>query len=209
MFTVYGYPQTRATRVFWTLEELAAPYEVVLTSPRKEAKTDPYLSLNPGGKIPCLVEGDFVLTESVAICTYLADRYPEATLIPAAGTQARGLHDAWCYFIMTELEQALWTMAKHTYALPKAYRIPKVRETAEFEFQRAMAVLQDKLGERRFVIGDHFTVADIILFSVLNWRNGMKLTQPLIHKNIEEYFHAIQQRPSWIRVQEMESGLLD
>ena len=135
MLTVYGYASTRSIRVVWTLEEAGAEYQYVPINLRAGAGSQPdYLALNMSGKVPTLVDSGFVLTESAAICTYIADRFPEARLAPAAGTQERASYNQWCYFAMSELEQPLWTIAKHRFALPKPFRVPSVLETARWEF---------------------------------------------------------------------------
>lgn len=209
MFTLYGYPKTRSTRVLWALEEVQAKVDFVLTSPGVEAKSDAYLALNPTGKIPCFVHDDLVLSESAAICIYIGDQFPEYHLTPAPGSADRATHDSWCYFAMTEMEQALWTMAKHTFALPKEYRIPKMRETAEYEFQRALKVFHKKLGEKEFLIGSHFTIADLLVTNILNWRHNGKVERPLKYENVEAYFERHRSRPALQRVADKEANMLD
>ena len=130
MLTVYGCPNTRSTRVVWALEEAGADYEYVPIDLRIGAGLQPdYLALNIGGKVPTLVDGGFVLTESGAICTYIGDRFPGAGLVPPVGTKERASYNQWCYFALSELEQPLWTLAKHRFALPKQYRVPAVLDT--------------------------------------------------------------------------------
>ena len=113
-----------------------------------------YLALNVGGKVPTLVEGEFVLTESGAICTYIGDRFPATGLTPPVGGQERARYDQWCYFALSELEQPLWTIGKHTFALPERRRAPAVLETARWEFSVAAKILAEGLGRREFIAGD-------------------------------------------------------
>lgn len=107
-----------------------------------------FLEINPGSKSPALVDGNLILTESVAICIYLADKFPLAQLAPAHATQERAKCLQWCFFVLSELEQPVWTMSTHTFALPEKYRIPAIMDTSRWEFARAATVLASGLGER-------------------------------------------------------------
>src|SRR5947209_19190570 len=111
---LYGFAPTRSIRVLWTLRELDVPFEFINVDPTKgEHRRPGFLSLNPAGKLPVLVDGDFVLTESVAIVLYLAVKYPAKGLLPG-GLRARAEVNRWLLFSATELEQPLWRIARHT-----------------------------------------------------------------------------------------------
>ncbi len=203
MFKLYGYPRSRSTRVLWTLEEAGAPYEYVLVNLQKGEQRQPkYLSLNPVGKVPTLVDGDFVLTESGAICTYIGERAPEFRLVPASLTRERAEYDRWLFFVIGELEQPLWTLAKHTFALPESLRVPAIMPTAKKEFRRAAAALATALGDREFVVGNGFTAADIIITHTLLWARGFEV--PLEFANLEAYADRHSARPGLARAQERE-----
>ncbi|MCC8988107.1 MAG: glutathione S-transferase, partial [Candidatus Contendobacter sp.] len=117
MFKVYGCPHTRSTRVVWALEEVGAEYEYQKVDLfAGEGRQPAYLALNPGGKVPALADGDLVLTESSAICTYIGDAFPASGLTPPFGSPERARYNQWCSFAVCELEQPLWTMAKHRFA---------------------------------------------------------------------------------------------
>lgn len=119
MLTVFGFPNTRSARAVWALEEAGAEYDYIKVNLFKgQGRRPPYIDLNPGGKVPALRDGDFVLAESGAICTYIGDKFPESGLTPPIGTQERARYYQWCFFVIGELEQPLWTMAKHRFALP-------------------------------------------------------------------------------------------
>ena len=96
---LYHHPFSRAANVVWMLEELEAEYElrhVDITSGGQ--KTPEILSLNPMGKLPILVDGDAVVTESAAIALYLADRYAYGRLAPRVEDPARGTYLRWSFF---------------------------------------------------------------------------------------------------------------
>ncbi len=203
MLTVYGCTNTRSSRVLWALEEASAEYEYIAVDLRAGAGWKPeYLALNPGGKVPTLVDGEFVLTESAAICTYIGDRFPASRLTPPVGSLDRAHYDQWCYFVLSELEQPLWTIAKHTFALPERRRVPAVFDAARWEFAVAAKVLATDLGQREFIVGDRFTSADILIAHTLAWARACKL--PLEHDNLTAYADRLLARPAWARARERE-----
>lgn len=203
MLTIYGCVNTRSTRVLWALEEAGAAYHYVAVDLRAGAAQQPdYLALNPGGKVPTLVDGDFILTESAAICSYIGDQFPASRLTPPAGSPQRAHYDQWCFFALSELEQALWTLSKHTFALPEARRVPAVLDTARWEFARAAKVLAKGLSAREWIVGDHFTVADLLIGQTLAWAQASKL--PLEHANLSAYATRLLTRPAWTKARQRE-----
>ncbi len=186
MIKVYGFPQTRSRRITWMLEELGQDYEFKLVDFNKgESQSPEYLAINPAGKVPAMLDGDLLLTESAAILTYLGDKFPDRELVPAAGSAERGLYNQWCYFAMTELEQPLWTMGKHRFALPEEYRVTEIMATAAWEFQRALTLLEQGLGDQQFILGDRFSGADILLTHTLIWAINFK--QTVDQDNLQQY----------------------
>jgi glutathione S-transferase len=172
---VYGYPGTRSARAVWVLEEAGAQYDYQLVDLKKgEARQPPYLQLNAGGKVPACVDDQLTLTESAAICIYVADKFPEAQLIPTA-TAERARCIQWCFFAMTELEQPLWTMAKHTFALPEKHRVPAIMDTARWEFERAAKTLAIGLADDDYIVGGKFSIADLLLANILGWARDRQL----------------------------------
>lgn len=203
VLTVYGCANTRSSRVLWALEEAGVEYEYVAVDLRAGAGWKPeYLALNPGGKVPTLVDDELVLTESAAVCTYIGDRFPTSRLTPPAGSLERARYNQWCYFVLSELEQPLWTMAKHRFALPERRRVPAVLATAHWEFTVAAKVLAAGLGRREFIVDDRFTAADILIAHTLTWALAFEL--PLEHDHLKAYAERLLSRPAWGRAHERE-----
>lgn len=203
MLQVYGMPRSRTTRVVWTLEELAVEYRCQLVDLLKgEGQQPEFLALNPSGKIPVLVDGDLVLSESAAICTYLGDKYPEQALVPRPGTAERGKYDQWCYFVLSELEQPLWTIAKHKFVFPEEKRLPAIFEIAAWEFQRAAAILMQGLVERNYLVGESFTLADLLAAHTLVWARAFKVPHGI--SLLDDYEQRICARPAYLRAKERE-----
>lgn len=198
MIKVFGFPQTRSRRITWMLEELGQDYEFVLVDFNKgEHKSPAYLAINPAGKIPAMQDGKLILTESAAILTYLGDKFPDKGLVPTAGTAERGLFEQWCYFTLSELEQPLWTMGKHLFSLPEEHRVPQIIKTAEWEFQRALALLEQGLGDKQYILGDNFSGADILLAHTLIWAINFK--QAVDQINLQQYVQRMRDREALTR----------
>lgn len=195
MLTVYGCANTRSTRVVWALEEAGADYEYAPIDLRAGGGRRPdYLALNVGGKVPTLVDDGFALTESAAICSYIGDRFPAAGLVPPVGSRERARYDQWCFFALSELEQPLWTIAKHRFALPERHRVPAVIDTARWEFAVAAKVLAAGLGQQAFIVGQRFSMADILIAHILAWAQACELAPE--HDNLRAYAEPLWARPA-------------
>lgn len=168
---------SRTFRVAWALEEAGAPYEL-----RSTGLADPaFLAVNPMGKVPALVVDGRVLTESGACCAWVADAFPESELAPPPRSWERAQCDRWSQFVLTELEQPCWLKAKHVFALPERLRCPEVKPAAAWEFQRAAAVLETALDGGQHLVGDGFTVADLLAVHTVVWaqRAGFEVSPTL------------------------------
>jgi glutathione S-transferase len=193
MYTVIGTPKTRAFRVIWMLEELGVPYRVDPVPPR-----DPRLSeINPSGKVPILQDGTDYVIDSVAICQYLADKHQALTF--PAGTIARAHQDSFTQFAVDDVESCLWTAAKHTFVLPKEMRIADVKTACQHDFDRSMGVLAHRLGDRTYVMGDTFTLPDLLLGHLVEWAKRQGWTVP--DGAVAAYANRVMARPAALRAQ--------
>ncbi len=172
---LYEFGPTRSIRVRWTLQELGVDFEPVRVNLlAAEHQRPEFLKINPAGKIPVLVDGDLVLTESVAIVLYLAEKYADKGLLPA-GLEERAQVNRWLLFAATELEQPLWRISRHTALYPEEQRLPGDVILAGREFKDMAAVLEKHMQGRQFVAGDSVTVADLVMAYTLDWGNEVKL----------------------------------
>jgi glutathione S-transferase len=158
---LYGFLPTRSIRALWTLGELEVDFEFISVNLMKgEHRRPEFLAINPAGKLPVLIDGDFVLTESMAIVLYLAEKYPEKGLLPA-GVRARAEVNRWLLFTATELEQPLWRIARHTALYPKERRLAEEIPLARQDFLEMAAVMEKHTEGRQYLVGDTVTVADL------------------------------------------------
>lgn len=186
---LYGYRNGRTLRAAWALEEVGAEYEYVeVDLKRGEGRKPWFLAINPAGKVPVLIDGDQVITESAAICLHLAEKFPASRLLPPAGSPERTECFKWISFILTELEAPLWIIAKHRFALPTERRVPAVIDSATWEFGVAVRVFEAGLNRRSFLAGDALTVADILAGHTLSWAKSARFE---LAGRLEQYLAAL------------------
>src|SRR2546427_12845934 len=137
----YGFAPTRTIRALWMLRELDLDFEYVQVDLTKgEHRRPEFLAVNPAGKVPVLVDDDLVLSESVAIVLYLAEKYPQKGFLPA-DLRARAEVNRWLLFTATELEQPLWRIARHTHLYPIEKRLAAQIPIARQDFLDMAAVM--------------------------------------------------------------------
>lgn len=198
---LYGFRNGRTLRALWALEEVSAPYEYVEVDIMRGQGREPwFLQINPGGKVPVLDDDGSFITESAAICMHLAEKHPKSKLLPPAGTLDRTACYKWISFILTELDAPLWTIAKHRFGLPKERRVPAVIETVGWEFGVALKILSTGLGDRPYLVGDSFTVADIVAGHTLLWAKSARLEVGT--DSLASYLNALTTRDAFARARE-------
>lgn len=194
MLKLYGMPPTRVLRVIWLLNELGLKYEQVPVYLMKGEHHQPdFLALNPAAKVPALVDGDQVITESSAIQLYLAEKYPQAGFIPST-VEERAQMYRWIFFLVTELEQPLWRIARHTFVYSDEKRIPQDVDLARQECLEMVAVLERHMQEREFVVGDRLSVADFNAAYTLDWANEEDMLGDA--PRLKDYLKTMYARPN-------------
>lgn len=174
---LYEFPPTRSIRVRWALQELGIEFEAITVNLGAAEHTRPeFRALNSAGKVPVLVDGDFVLSESVAIVLYLAEKSRDKGFVPSDVRQ-RAEHQRWLMFTATELEQPLWRIAHHTTLYPEHERIPAEITLARRDFTQMAAVMEEHMRDRQYLMGDRVMVGDFVLAHTLDWANEVKLLE--------------------------------
>jgi glutathione S-transferase len=190
---LYEFAPTRSIRVRWVLQELGVEFEAISINIRAgEHRTPDFLTINPAGKLPALVDGEHIITESVAITLYLSEKYPDSNLVPTDLLLRAQLY-RWLFFTATELEQPLWRIARHTFIYPEELRLPAEIPLARQDFTSMAAVLENHLLDRQFVVGEHVTVADFVLAYTLDWANEVQLLATF--PTLVDYMERMYKRP--------------
>lgn len=190
---LYEFAPTRSIRARWILQELAIDFEAVSVNLEAREHYGPeFLELNPAAKVPVLVDGDLTLSESVAIVLYLAEKYPDRGFIPS-DPQLRADLYRWILFTVTELEQPLWRISKHTAIFAERDRIPADVALARREFLPMAAVLETHMQGRTYVVGDQVTAADFIVAYTLDWADLVQLLGEC--PNLRSYLERMYARP--------------
>ena len=166
---------TRVLRVHWLLNALGLEYEEIPVNLMTGEHLKPeFLKINPAGKVPVLVDGDTVITESSAIQLYLAEKFPQAGLIPQS-LKERGEMYQWIFFLVTDIEAPLWRIARNTAIYPEGERQPEDVKIAARECQAMLAILEQHMQGRQHLVGEQISVADMNAAYTLDWANEAKM----------------------------------
>lgn len=181
---------SRSLTVHWALEELGVDYEIrPISIEAGDHKTPEYLALNPMGRVPTLVHGDIVVTETAAICAYLADAFPEAGLSVPLDSPDRGAWYRWLFFAPVTMEPSvLW--AAGNLAGGDYEPFASIDDVAN--------TLRLALADKKFIVGDHFTAADIMIAGGIWWGTTLMPVLPK-HPELMEYLEGIIARPAYQR----------
>jgi glutathione S-transferase len=190
-YTVVGNIKSRALRVLWMLEEIGQPYSLQVEMPRSDAVR----ALNPLGKVPVLIVDDVPLTDSTAILTFLADRHGALTF--PAGTIERARQDGRTNFVLDEMDAVLWTASRHSFVLPEEHRLPEIKTSLKWEFERSVRSFETLLGDGPFLMGETMTIADIIAAHCGGWAVTAKF--PLESPVFRDYVERLRARPAFAR----------
>ncbi len=167
---LYHHSHTRAGNVVWMLEELGVPYTLHhLKLSAGEHKTPEMLALNPMGKLPVLVDGDVVVTESAAIGLYLADRYGNGTLAPTFDDPARGPYLRWSLFSPSVIEPG--SMAKAA-----SWESPEA-SVGWGNHSAMLDAMVSAIGDGPFLLGERFTMADVIFGGTIRFMLAFKMLE--------------------------------
>ena len=190
MYKVIGNTNTRTLRVLWAMKEIGLKYEhVQVNAQSADAK-----KFNISGKVPTLEANGVNIADSTAIVTYLADKYNQLTF--PAGTIERAQQDSFTQFILDELDSILWSAARHSFVLPKEMRVSELKNTLHWEFARSLKVLESRMGTGPNVMGEKFTIPDIILTHIGGWARVAKFDIP--DGKLRDYFRRQIKRPAYI-----------
>lgn len=190
----YHNPRSRAQMVRWMLEEVGVPFRLVnIDFEKMEHKKPEFLALNPMGKLPTLVHGNTVITETAAIITYLADAFPAAGLAPAPTDPRRGTYLRWLFFGAGCFEPAL---------MDTMFQRPPVERKGAVgygSYEDTINALKTMLVPGPFILGEQFSAADVYLGAQLGWAMSFGAPGIKSEPRFMEYLARITARPAYVR----------
>jgi glutathione S-transferase len=197
----FTHPMSRGRMVRWMLEELAVPYRTELLDYGTSMKAPAYLAINPMGKVPAIRHGGTVVTESAAICAYLADAFPAAGLAPPPDDPARGPYYRWLFYGAGPVEAAVGNGALGVQVPAEQTRMVGYGCMAD-----VLATLEHAVSGGGWLAGDRFSAADLYLGGQIGW--GMQFG--LIEKRpaFERFWAKLKDRPALLRAAEIDAALM-
>jgi len=172
---IYGVARTRAFRALWVAEELGVPYEhLPIEIGDAGARSPEFLALNPNGRLPVIVDGGFVLFESLAITFYLAKKHSHGKLYPST-LEAEARAWQWSFWAIAEVDRGVNIWSLHAVRLPPAERDTTLRDEALKVVAAPFKVLDMAVATQPYLLGDTFTVADLNVAAVISRAIDMDL----------------------------------
>lgn len=188
--TLHYHPYSRAAGTIWALEEAGVPYELKIVDILKgEQKQPGFVALNPMGKLPTLVDGDVVVTESAAIALYLADRYAAGRLAPALDDPRRGTYLRWSFFAPSVIEPAV--MAKGS-----GWEVKEVA-AGWGNYASVLTASESAIAKGPFLLGKDFSMADVVFGGLLRFLLSFKQIEPT--PAFTAYVDRLDARPAYQR----------
>jgi glutathione S-transferase len=198
---LYTNPQSRGRVARWMLEEIGQPYRTEVLDYATTMKAPAYRAINPMAKVPALRHGDVVVTETAAICSYLADAFPAAQLAPPPADRLRGPYYRWLFFAAGPLEAAVSNNAL-------GFQVPAERERmiGYGRIDLALNTLEGALSGGQYLAGDRFTAADLYVGSLL----GFFMMFGTIERRpaFERYWAQISARPACARAKALDDAMV-
>ena len=193
MLKIYGIPRSRAFRTMWLAKELGLDYEnIPIDMGKGETRTPDYLKINPNGHIPAIDDDGVVLWESMAINLYLAKKYGQGGIYPVRlEDEARAWQ--WSFWGMTEVERPVLTAMFHRALLPEDKRDAALADQCERDLGRPLMVLDQAVSAQPYLLGEHFTIADLNVASILSWARPARIDLSAVPK-MAEWFKRCAER---------------
>ena len=195
MVQIYGSHNSSSGRCYWCLEEADVNYEAkVLNFKEQEHKSEAFLKVNPNGKVPALVDNDFVMSESVAINLYLADKYKPELLGTSVNERAK--INQWSIWAIADLQPPLIDIFIQLVFVPEDRRDANAIEKAQKKLPTLLETLDNELSNKTYLVGDNFTLADLNVHSVVSITNHVKYDLSK-YTHINKWINTISERPAF------------
>ena len=171
MYQLYWSADTGALAPHILLEEIGAEYKLhIIDLDNGEHTHSEFLEINPRGQIPAmLLEDKTILTESAAISMHLADRHPEASLLPAVGSSERARVYRWLFFASANLYEAVLRLYYSDAFTTDASQVDQIQDSARIFIDNAWQLVEDELREGPYLLGQTYSIVDPYLLMLTNW----------------------------------------
>lgn len=184
------------------LQETGVPYRLALVDFETQAQKSPqYLALNPNGRVPTLVDGDFVLYEAAAITMYLAD---EHGLAPAPATQSRASYYQWMAHLTNSVQEALNQWFHPDHFVSGAAAEDAFKRNAEQRLDALWDNLDEAVSRSPYLLGETYSACDAYLFFLTCWQTRLKKSMIRERPGLAQFFRTVGRRPAVIRTLEAE-----
>jgi glutathione S-transferase len=198
---LYHCHNARSLRPLWTAEELGLDYELVNMPFPPRAAYPGYLTINPLGTVPTMVDGELTMTESTGICHYLAERAAPTPLRVDPSEPAYGDYLNWLYRSDATLTFPQTIVLRYTQLEPEHRRLPQAVEDYSIWFLSRLRCVETALEDREFLCADRFTIADIAVHYALFLGRSLGL-DARYKPNCRAYLERLMQRPGFQRAME-------
>ncbi len=195
---LYHCKNSRSLRPLWTLEEMQLDYELVTMNFPPRFEHNGYLDVNPLGTVPSLVDGGVTLTESTAICHYLAEKYGPTPLAVASDEVDYGEYLNWLYRSDATLTFPQTLVLRYTRLEPEERRVPQVVEDYTKWYLSRLRSVESALEDREYLCADRFTIADIAVGYALFMGISLGLSE-YYKPNCQRYLKSLMEREGFIR----------
>ncbi|OAT54048.1 glutathione S-transferase family protein [Providencia heimbachae] len=188
---IYTYPKSRSIRVTWTAELLGLEYKCIFFDVMNKNENNPSITM----KVPAFVDGNLVLFESSAICTYLSEKYGSNLLSPI-DIDEKAIVNQWLAFIISELESPLWTILKHSMFLPESKKVVDIIPIAKEDYLSSIEVLSSALDGNTYIANNKFSIADIFLFQTTQWALNLGFKAP---QNVINHYDNLKSSSAYLK----------
>ncbi|KMJ44814.1 glutathione S-transferase [Xenorhabdus khoisanae] len=195
---IYTFPKSRSLRVLWTLEELGVSYDTIKVDLLNDSPS--VISPHSRGKVPFMVDGDISIEETLSICLYLCEKYPEKSFY-SSDLKEKSSINSWLSFALTDLESPIWNLLKQLVFIPEEKRSLELVNYFRKESEKVINQLKFDKGHE-WITGNNFTLADIFMSHTLLWA---KLCGISISPAINDYINRATNRASYLKAQEKNS----
>ena len=195
-FVLYHMPGSRSQRVRWMLEELECTYQVrEMDLFKGDGNTAEFRAMHPLGQLPVLTIDGKPMFESGAIIHWLADIHSRQQLSPEINSSLRRDFNQWMYFAVTSLEAPAWDIVLHGKILTDERAVKTIIPYSRQALLTVFGVLENELSDKKTIVGNTFTAADILIGYILMWFPDELAEFP----NLKSYVHSLQHRPAYRR----------